>query len=204
MIKRVVLPVVVILAVGSLMGMGFNSARAKNRINMRRNYFAVAATASPKASTSESTDASDGSTSSALDGPSQESTDTPKEGKTLNHPFTPVTLDEVVDLYLSDGYQTGDVVFIDARSEENFAQEHIIGSFNIDNYNADDMYAEYEQYVLAANTIVVYCGGGDCEDSIFLSTYLTNRGVSMDTIRLFEGGMKAWLNDNLEVEQASP
>ncbi len=192
--KRVVLRIMVILAVGTVAGLGFNQARAKNRISLGRPYFAVAPVVVAPGG--------DGPPSASNSG--GDSTDSNPADIGLKHPFTPVTLDEVVEMYLGPGYEAGEIIFVDARDEEHFQKEHIIGAVNIDNYNADTMYDDAEAFLLSANTIVIYCGGGDCEDSIFLATYMNNRGVPMGKIRLFEGGMKAWLNDNLEVEQGLP
>lgn len=195
--KRIVLPILVILVFGTAAGLGFNQGRSKNRINLSRNYFAVAGGTKPPQNIT-STDPAD------ADDPTNGDSDGTASGESaLSHPFTPVTLDEVVELYLSEEYLAGKIAFVDARDEKHFAEEHIIGSIHIDNYNADQMYDDARDALMTASTIVVYCGGGDCEDSIFLASYLTDRGIPIEKIRLFEGGMKAWLNDNLEVEQGT-
>ena len=44
----------------------------------------------------------------------------------------------------------------------------------------------------AAAIVVVYCGGGDCEDSIFMCRELVETGLASDNIFLYEGGWHEW------------
>ena len=42
--------------------------------------------------------------------------------------------------------------------------------------------------------MVVYCKGGDCEDSIFLARDLVYKyGVALESLYIYEGGMNDWL-----------
>ncbi len=117
------------------------------------------------------------------------------------HEFVSVTLDEVIVLYQSPGYQTGDIVFVDARNDEHFEEAHIPGALHIDRYNSDMHFDREMTNLQLAEVIVVYCGGGECEDSILLaSEFKYDRGIPQEKIRLFEDGMEAWEEEFLETE----
>jgi rhodanese-related sulfurtransferase len=46
--------------------------------------------------------------------------------------------------------------------------------------------------------VVVYCKGGDCEDSIFLARDLAYKyDVAIDSLYIYEGGMNDWQQRNL-------
>ena len=52
-----------------------------------------------------------------------------------------------------------------------------------------------------AETIVVYCNGGKCEDSFLAAGDLLEEGVEMHKILVYSGGIAAWKADNLPVER---
>jgi 3-mercaptopyruvate sulfurtransferase SseA len=52
-----------------------------------------------------------------------------------------------------------------------------------------------------AEKVIVYCGGGDCQDSIFMCRDLIMQGVSFDSVYLFEGGWKEWEANQMPVEK---
>ena len=95
----------------------------------------------------------------------------------------------------------GSLVFVDARNAAAFEEGHIPGAYNIDNYNVDKHLPGVRPLLDFADTIVVYCGGGECEDSIFLASELEARGLRRETIRLFEAGMTAWSESGMPIEQ---
>jgi 3-mercaptopyruvate sulfurtransferase SseA len=44
-----------------------------------------------------------------------------------------------------------------------------------------------------AGYVIIYCAGGDCEDSIFLATDLVYRyGIEKEVLYIYEGGMEEW------------
>ncbi|MEE9296355.1 MAG: rhodanese-like domain-containing protein [Phycisphaerae bacterium] len=170
MFKSTILPAAAIVIAGLLLGLGFNGVRPKDSLKLTRNYFMKIQVA---------------------DSASQ----SPKHG------FTVVTLDEVIDLYQSASYQNGEVVFVDARNDEHFEEGHVPGAIHIDRYNSDDPFEKAKTALQLADTIVLYCGGGECEDSIYLASELVGeRDIAIDKIRLFEGGLEEWEDENLETE----
>jgi|FLOH01.1.fsa_nt_gi rhodanese-related sulfurtransferase len=91
------------------------------------------------------------------------------------------------------------VVVLDARSAEHYAAGHIPGAFLLDQFHQDRYIDALLPTLKQAAMVVVYCTGGDCEDSIFLSNSLVyHYGMDKDSISIFEGGVALW------EEQGSP
>jgi len=176
--------IVVILLVGSLLGVGFNAVRQEGRINLKRNYFRVADAAPPAAGQAVVKLPSDVTPAHTLP----------------PHPYTVVTVDEVAEMVGSDAAYAGQIVFVDARRKDDFEEGRIAGAYNVDNYNVDRDLPAVRPFLDMAEKVVVYCGGGDCEDSIFLATELEFRGIARDRLLLFEGGMAAWTRAGLPSE----
>jgi rhodanese-related sulfurtransferase len=201
--KNPFLQALAIAVCGGVVGLVVNSVRANNSIKLSRNYFQIyegpvvaADDAGHDATVGDpsTADSAAGSTGVAADAKPAEST--------LEHNFISVSLDDVVELFFDPGFEGGSIVFVDARNHDRFDEGHIPGSLNLDRYNSDQYYDKIELDIENADIVVVYCGGGDCEDSIFLASELVlERGVAHSKIRLFEGGMKAWEADGLEVQQ---
>ena len=194
--KTFILPIGSILLAGSILGLCVNGLRSSGKIKIARNYFHVARMGSPSHQAGDS---------EANTGPSVDSSSASKgTGQSLlDHPFTTLTLEEAIAFYESSEYQVGAVVFIDARDEEHFNAGHIEGAVNVDRYNSDAHLDEtVERALQLADVIVVYCGGGECEDSIFLaSEMIDERGIPFEKIHLFEGGIQAWESDGLYLEE---
>ena len=52
----------------------------------------------------------------------------------------------------------------------------------------------------SAEKIVVYCSGGDCEDSLFACEDLLQAGVPFEKVFLYPGGMEEWRQMGMPVE----
>ena len=89
--------------------------------------------------------------------------------------------------------QSGLNVFVDARNDHNYEEGHLPGAVQCDPYLVDQYWDNVEPLVLGAMKVVVYCGGGDCEDSIFMCRELVNQGVPTEALFLYEGGWKEWV-----------
>ncbi|MCL4176282.1 MAG: hypothetical protein KJ072_00835, partial [Verrucomicrobia bacterium] len=97
-------------------------------------------------------------------------------------------------------HETEQVVFIDARSRQLYEEGHVPGAFHLDHFYPEATLAEVLPVVLSAETIVVYCNGGDCEDSEFTAVFLREAGVPDDRMRVYGGGMEEWRQQGLPVE----
>ena len=123
-------------------------------------------------------------------------------GKSLQHGFATKSIDDVHS-YLDLLYEDPPfVVLLDARSASHYEAGHIPGAFLLDQFRQDDTIDELLPILKEAAIIVVYCTGGECEDSIFLSTSLVyNHGISADDISIFEGGIELWEQHGYELKE---
>ena len=122
---------------------------------------------------------------------------------TQDHGFQTMTLQEVYDYCQLDDAL---IVFIDARDEEQYREGHIPGALQFDSYHPDRYLDDILEVALDAETVVFYCAGGDCEDSLLAVQYLT---LEIDTpldpykVYLFEGGVEAWEAAGYQLVQGS-
>jgi rhodanese-related sulfurtransferase len=111
--------------------------------------------------------------------------------------------DEVVALFREPGYQQGLIVFIDARNDHLYQGGHIPGAWQFDHYRAEQFLPIVMPVCLNAQKVIIYCGGGECEDSEFAAITLRDAGVPADKIHVYTGGMKDWQAQKLPLEHGS-
>ena len=179
--KTTLLPAIAIVILGSLVGVGVNAVRGRDSISLGRNYFKIASSAGSQET------------------PTPHKEDVPAT-EAPKHPFTPASIGEMIDWCQSQEYASGQVVFIDARNDEAYEEGHIPGAFQVDNYNFDRDFPLFQQDIEEADVVVVYCGGGECEDSIFVASALEGLGIARSKLRVFEGGINQWLAEDLPVD----
>ena len=86
------------------------------------------------------------------------------------------------------------IVFVDARDEEAYVEEHIAGALLVDYWKLGRYLPAVLPKLKSAGLIFIYCAGGDCEDSRFLASALINEhGLSLDSIYVYEGGIEEWI-----------
>jgi rhodanese-related sulfurtransferase len=99
-------------------------------------------------------------------------------------------------------FQSAEVVFIDAREPADFAYGHIERAVNL----PFDYYDDYADSVLpgipTTADIVTYCGGEDCELSLYLARQLVTAGYSR--VSIFFGGFGAWEEAGMPLANAEP
>jgi rhodanese-related sulfurtransferase len=160
-----------LLVVGTAVGLSANAVRGRNSINLHRDYSGAAPDAGHGHATRPTT-----ATSSAP----------------LEHPFQVVDLAEAGRL-LAERDSGFPYVFVDARNDEQYESGHIPGAVQCDFYRI----ADYSEHVLAAllgaEKVVVYCSGGDCEDSLLVCRHLRDSGaVAAENLYVYEGGWAEW------------
>jgi rhodanese-related sulfurtransferase len=92
------------------------------------------------------------------------------------------------------------VVFIDARNERHYEEGHVPGAYVFDHYYADRYLPDVIVVCQQAEIIVVYCTGGDCEDSEFAAVALKEAGIPVERLAVFVGGMAEWQANGWPVE----
>lgn len=108
------------------------------------------------------------------------------------HDFQTIEADDIVE-FLPELMESSFAVLIDARDAAHYAGGHIPGAYLLDNYKIDDYIGAALPAMQEAGFVIVYCKGGDCEDSIFLATDLVyQHGIEKEVIYIYEGGTEEW------------
>jgi rhodanese-related sulfurtransferase len=97
-------------------------------------------------------------------------------------------------------YQDGRIIFVDARGEDGYQEGHIPGAYELDPYHPEKELGTVLPICRAAEAVVVYCTGGDCEDSDTTAILLRDGGVPGQKLFVFGGGFTEWEAAHLPVE----
>ena len=111
-----------------------------------------------------------------------------------------VTSNQVAQLFRDPRYEQGVIVFVDARDDPRYQEGHVPGAYQFDHYHAEKYIGAVLPVCQMAEQIVVYCIGGDCEDSEFAALTLSNTGVPKEKLFVYGGGMTEWTTNGLPVE----
>ena len=100
---------------------------------------------------------------------------------------------KVESLYQDPRYAQGFTIFIDARDDQHYQQGHIPGAYQFYHYQWQNYLAEVLPACQLAQQIVVYCKGGDCEDSEFAATMLKESlQVPSEKLFVYLEGITDW------------
>lgn len=112
-----------------------------------------------------------------------------------------IKLPEVEKLFRDPRVQQYAILFIDARDEEAYHQGHIPGACEFFPYYPEKYLESVRPMCDFAAQIVVYCTGGECEDSQAAALWLRdNAGVPAEKLLVFGGGITEWEAAGLPVE----
>ena len=106
----------------------------------------------------------------------------------------------VYELFMDPRRQAEGVVFVDARSEADYQAGHIPGARVFDHYYPQNTLAGVLAACQAAEAVVVYCAGGNCEDSEFAAVMLQEAGVAGARLLVYGGGFGEWSAQGRPVE----
>lgn len=84
----------------------------------------------------------------------------------------------------------GSAMVIDARAPEDYASGHILGAINIPEKNLPDSFMEYADFLPRDLLLIVYCGGGDCDQSVKVLELMHTMGFT--ELGLYEAGWEDW------------
>ncbi len=107
---------------------------------------------------------------------------------------------QTVQLFHDPRFQQNLVVFIDARDEEHYRQGHVPGAYEFDPYDPEKYFDAVLPVCQKAEQIVVYCNGGDCDDSESAAILLRDVGIPSQKLFVYAGGITEWTTNNLPVE----
>jgi len=118
-----------------------------------------------------------------------------------------IALAETEDLFAQRMQGAGGLAFIDSRSPGDFAAGHIPGALSVPlekvQRSGKTEAAKDQAGMLdfpGAQTLVIYCEGGDCQASISLAKIIHDRGYQ--DIRIFTGGWAEWSAAGLPEEKS--
>ncbi len=114
--------------------------------------------------------------------------------------LNPASSNQVYELYGDPRYAQGLVMFVDARQDPEYAEGHIPGAYPFDPYRPDIHFGTVLMAGQNAEQIVVYCNGGDCEDSEHAALLLTQAGVPEPKLLVYSGGFQEWSTNGWPVE----
>lgn len=203
--RKTVLEAVALSALGVIVAIAVNAVRASSgSIKFTKNYFdkgigrvVPAGSEQPPGSDHLSPEAAHG-TSSAR---SYDSSDTSPQApdREQQHPYQVVTFDQVVAIFNDPNTAAGSNVFVDARNDHEYEAGHIPGAVQADHYRLEDYVDMLLDHAESAEKIIVYCNGGNCEDSIFLCSDMLDFEVPCDRMYLYPGGWQEWADKGMPV-----
>ena len=107
---------------------------------------------------------------------------------------------QVTDLFRDPRFEQELIVFIDARDDQHYQEGHIPGAYQFNHYRAENYLATVMPVCQTAQQIVVYCTGGDCEDSEFAAIFVRDAGIPKEKLFVYAGGITEWNTNGLPVE----
>jgi len=106
----------------------------------------------------------------------------------------------VAQLFEDPRCQQDLVVFVDARNDHDYQQGHVPGAYQLDYYHPENYLPTVLPLCQVAQEVVVYCNGGDCEDSERTALFLRDAGIPADKLYVYAGGITEWQANHLPVE----
>lgn len=203
--RKTVLEAVVLSALGVMIAIAVNAVRASSEsIKFSKNYFDKGTGRVLPAGSEQPTGSDhlspEGAPATSSTSP-HDSTDTSAQAtaQKAEHPFQEVTFEQVAAIFYDPDTAGGANVFVDARSDREYEAGHIPGAIQADHYRLEDYIDLLLDYAESAEKIIVYCNGGNCEDSIFVCSDLLDFEISCDRICLYLGGWKEWVDKGMPV-----
>jgi rhodanese-related sulfurtransferase len=93
------------------------------------------------------------------------------------------------------------IVFIDARNAEAYERGHIPGAYLFNHYHPETYIPVIVPACQNAQQIVVYCDGGECDESILAAIQLRDLpGIGAGKLQVYAGGLKEWTANGMPVE----
>jgi rhodanese-related sulfurtransferase len=108
---------------------------------------------------------------------------------------------QVVQFFRDPRREQDGIVFIDARDEDHYRAGHIPGAYHFDRFHPENYLTNVVPVCLAAQDIVFYCNGGECDDSEHAAIMLRDSlGLPKEKVFVYGGGFTEWTNDGLPFE----
>lgn len=130
---------------------------------------------------------------------------TPPAPGAAEAPAAPAPIREIGSREAWAAFQAGNP-FLDARRSTEFAEGHIAGAFSTPVWESDvddRLFAfKIARRPGAEDPIVIYCSGGDCQDSHLLASKLLGEGYFR--LLIYREGFPDWVAQQRPVEKGRP
>ncbi len=94
------------------------------------------------------------------------------------------------------------ILLIDGRSELAYHEGHILGAVNIPYMQRDYFSQQLLADVARELPIIVYCSGKNCNTSVELAKFLSQK-FRFINIQVFEGGWEEWIKGENPIQKGS-
>ena len=95
--------------------------------------------------------------------------------------------------------QSGTYVILDARPAADYEAGHIPTALSIPYDSVADAMVTVQQHLTPSQSIMTYCSGKNCDESLLLTQYLRQQGFT--NVVLFAGGFETWRAEGHPVER---
>lgn len=192
----ILLEALVIAIVGVCLALIANQISPRG-LNLARNYFPeIKPAPTPSATITNSTPAPTAATTNTASAPPPANAEASEADQAIarlkSKGLQVVTLEQVKKLLHDPGYTNGSIIFVDARDDDHYQAGHIPGALQLDYYHPDKYLTAVVPACQAAKQVVVYCSGGDCEDSEMTAIMLRDGGIPNQKLFVYSGGMNEW------------
>lgn len=188
-LRVVLVEAAVVVLAGLLLGLLLNAISPRG-LKLERNYFpkppkfaTATATNQPAATTSTPTP-----TNAAL-------------ARLRTRGLQPLDHLAAVALFHESQRTPAAVIFVDVRNDGLYQAGHIPRAHQLDYYRPEAYLPDVLAACATAQQIVVYCTGGDCEDSELAANLLMQTGVPRERIFVYPGGFTEWSANGLPLEK---
>ena len=192
--KRVLLETVFVVVIGALFALAANQVSPRG-LALTRNYFPEGTgrllAAKPPATRTNNVA---GSNAPAFDPAQLLAAELKEKGLQL------ADRTRALQLFHDPRFKQNRVVFIDARDEKHYREGHIPGAYEFDPYRPEKYFDTVLPVCKAAEQIVVYCNGGECDDSETAAILLRDIGIANQKLLVYGGGITEWTATGLPVE----
>jgi len=107
---------------------------------------------------------------------------------------------QVLQLFHDPALQQGLIAFLDARHVADYEQGHIPDAYLFDYAHPEDYLPGVFPVCQTALHIIVYCNGGECDDSERAAIFLRDLGIPKERLFVYGGGITEWRTNALPIE----
>lgn len=191
-IGKIVIEALIVAVTGLGLALAANVVSPRGLV-LSRNYFpAGPATPAPAQKSVPS------ATNAPVDDQAAEAAEV--SGRLRDKGLQEVKRSQVEQLLRSPLYQDGRIIFVDARDEDHYQDGHIPGACQLNPYHPEKELGNVLPLCQAAQKVIVYCTGGECEDADTTAILLQDSGVPATNLFVYGGGFTEWEDRHLPVE----